>query len=249
MSSAALHVHAGHQGHGHGGGGGRYLLELGPVRLAAGEEGLLRFRVVGDHAGRPVLTSYQEQHGKELHLIVASRDLTVYRHLHPVRGEGGEWTVSVALPKGGDYRVFADFRPVGGDSVTAGADLRVGGAGESAPLPPVDGVFVTDGYEVRLDGGLTAGDGGGLVFSVSKDGRPVTDLEPYLGAYGHLVALRAADLAYLHVHPDGEPGDGRTPSGPEVSFHATATAPGAHRLFLDFRHDGVVRTAAFTVDA
>jgi copper chaperone CopZ len=74
----------------------------------------------------------------------------------------------------------------------------------------------------------------------------VTDLEPYLAAYGHLVALRAGDLAYLHVHPAGEPGDGKTPAGPDITFYATAPSTGDYRLFLDFQHDGVVRTAEFT---
>lgn len=94
-----------------------------------------------------------------------------------------------------------------------------------------------------MDGDLKAGAASELTLSVSKDGKPVTDLEPYLGAYGHLVALRSGDLAYLHVHPhDGRP-------GPEVSFTATAPSTGTYRLFLDFKHDGEVRTAAFTVHA
>jgi hypothetical protein len=84
---------------------------------------------------------------------------------------------------------------------------------------------------------------------VSKDGRPVTDLQPYLGAYGHLVALRDGDLAYLHVHPDGTPGDGRTAAGPEIVFHAEVPSAGSYRLYLDFQHAGVVRTAEFTAIA
>ncbi len=82
---------------------------------------------------------------------------------------------------------------------------------------------------------------------MAKDGEPVADLQPYLGAYGHLVALRQGDLAYLHVHPDGEPGDGTTKSGPEITFNSEAPSAGTYRLFLDFRHGGVVRTAEFTV--
>ena len=85
-----------------------------------------------------------------------------------------------------------------------------------------------------------------LTHADRADGEPVTDLEPYLGAYGHLVALRAGDLAYLHVHPE-EPGDrrraGRSTSRPR------SPAPATYRLFLDFQHGGVVRTAAFTVEA
>ena len=77
----------------------------------------------------------------------------------------------------------------------------------------------------------------------------MTDLQPYLAAYGHLVALRAGDLAYLHVHPAGAPGDGVTPAGPGITFYATAPTAGDYRLYLDFQHDGVVRTAEFTVHA
>ncbi|MDP9870255.1 hypothetical protein J2S55_009521 [Streptosporangium brasiliense] len=84
---------------------------------------------------------------------------------------------------------------------------------------------------------------------MSKDGKPVTDLQPYLGAYGHLVALRTGDLAYLHVHPDGEPGDGRTAPGPEITFYAEVPSRGDYRLFLDFQHEGTVRTADFTLGA
>ena len=86
-----------------------------------------------------------------------------------------------------------------------------------------------------------------VTLTVSKDGQPVTDLQPYLAAYGHLVALREGDLAYLHVHPDGAPGDGVTPAGPQIEFVAEVPSAGSYRLFLDFQHDGVVRTAEFTV--
>ena len=104
-----------------------------------------------------------------------------------------------------------------------------------------------DGYTVELAGNLRPGSDSKLTLSVSKDGKPVTDLQPYLGAYGHLVALREGDLAYLHVHPDGEPNDGTTEPGPEVVFYAAVPSDGTYHLYLDFKHDGVVRTAAFTV--
>ncbi len=85
--------------------------------------------------------------------------------------------------------------------------------------------------------------------TVSRNGQPVTDLQPYLAAYGHLVALRDGDLAYLHVHPDGGPGDGHTTAGPGITFYATVPAGGDYRLFLDFKHGGTVHTAAFTAHA
>ena len=63
------------------------------------------------------------------------------------------------------------------------------------------------------------------------------------------MALRSGDLAYLHVHPEGTPGDGKTESGPDVVFFAEVPSPGSYHLYLDFKHEGVVRTAAFTVTA
>ncbi|MCW5252136.1 hypothetical protein [Streptomyces sp. SHP 1-2] len=226
-----------------------YTLDLTTPRVTAGQRADLRF-TVRDDAGRAV-TDYRPEHGRELHLVLASNDLVTYRHLHPARAADGTWTTPVELPRAGGYRVLADFAPAagGGGGVMLGADLAV--AGDYAPLePPAPSRTATvDGYEVRLTGVLRPGAAGELGLAVSRDGRPVTDLEPHLGAYGHLVALRSGDLAQLHVHPNGAPGDGATRPGPRVSFTATAPSAGTYRLFLDFRHGGKVRTAAFTVRA
>lgn len=141
--------------------------------------------------------------------------------------------------------MFADFVPAGGDGLTLGADLHVAGRYDPQPLPPAATTSTVDGYTVSLSGAVKANESSPLVLSVSRNGKPVTDLQPYLGAYGHLVALRASDLAYLHVHPMGKPG--ATPAGPEIGFHATFPSNGDYRLFLDFKHGNVVRTAEFTV--
>ncbi|MEU1925115.1 hypothetical protein AB0H23_35880 [Streptomyces albogriseolus] len=225
-----------------------YTLDLKTPRVEAGKKTELRFAVAQDGTGRKV-TAYQREHDKELHLILASRDLTVYRHLHPARAADGTWSTPVNLPKAGGYRVFADFKPKGGEALTLGADLAASGTYEPAELPERNTTARIDGYEVKLDGDLAPGKASELTLTVAKDGKPVRDLQPYLGAYGHLVALRSGDLAYLHVHPNGEPGDGKTQPGPEVSFTATAPSAGTYRLFLDFQHKGEVRTAAFTVQA
>ncbi|GAA2418735.1 hypothetical protein GCM10010420_56580 [Streptomyces glaucosporus] len=252
----------GHDGGGHGEGGhtaapagglnvseGGYTLDLATPRVTAGKRTELRFAIRGDD-GRPV-TAYRTEHGRQLHLILASRDLDTYRHLHPVRAADGTWSTPVELPGAGDYRVFADFTPAaeGAENLTLGADLAVSGAYEPGGLPEPSSRATVDGYTVTLDGALRPGEASGLDLTVTRDGRPVTDLEPHLGAYGHLVALRSGDLAYLHTHPDGEPGDGATRPGPTVSFTATAPSAGAYRLFLDFKHEGKVRTAALTVTA
>jgi hypothetical protein len=226
-----------------------YTLDLATARVTAGQRTELRF-TVRDGSGKAV-TAYEREHDKELHLVLASRDLVTYRHLHPTRAADGTWSTPVDLPRAGGYRVFADFTPArkGAGNLTLGADLAASGPYDPAPLPAPNGTVRTGDYQVRLDGALRPGRASELKLRVSRGGEPVTDLQPYLGAYGHLVALRSGDLAYLHVHPNGEPGDGATKSGPEVSFTATAPSPGTYRLFLDFRHQGTVHTAAFTVRA
>ncbi|MFF5369583.1 hypothetical protein [Streptomyces sp. NPDC013187] len=228
---------------------GGYTLDLETPRVTAGEPSDLRL-TVRDTGGR-ALTAYQREHDKELHLIVASRDLVTYRHLHPTRAADGTWSTPVDLPRAGGYRVFADFTPAkeNAQNLTLGADLAASGPYEARPLPPASTTARVDGYDVKLTGAPRPGRASELQLKVSRDGRPVTDLQPYLGAYGHLVALRSGDLAYLHVHPNGEPGDGTTRSGPDISFTAAAPSSGAYRLFLDFKHDGKVHTAAFTVRA
>ena len=226
-----------------------YTLALADTSVPASPTVPLRFQILGPW-GTPV-TEYQTQHDKELHLIVVRRDLSGFQHVHPTLAPDGTWSVPVDLSAGGQYRVFADFTPTGhAGGLTLGADLAVPGPYDPQPLPaPAVTADVVDGYRVTLDGRLVAGQDSELTLQVSKDGVPVTDLQPYLAAYGHLVALRAADLAYLHVHPAGHPGDGVTPAGPGITFYADVPSAGDYRLFLDFQHNGVVRTAEFTLHA
>lgn len=199
--------------------------------------------------GLPV-TEFVEEHDKELHLIVVRRDLSGYQHLHPTLGAGGVWTATADLSVSGTYRVLADFTPAGlGEGLTLGVDLQVPGDQRPIPLPVPSRAAEVDGYTVRLTGDLVPGSSSMLTLSVDRDGRPVTDLEPYLGTYGHLVALRSGDVAYLHVHPEGAPGDGATTAGPSIEFAAAVPSAGTYRLYLDFLHDGQVRTAEFTVVA
>jgi len=223
-----------------------YSLDIDARSVPAGDNVAFRFRIL-DNEGHPV-TKYDIQHDKQLHLIVVRRDLADFQHVHPVLDGAGEWSVPLDLPDAGEYRVFADFTPAGHDRITLGADISVPGRYQPQALPaPAATAQLADGYAVTLAGGLVANASSELTLTVTKDGKPVTDLEPYLAAYGHLVALRVGDLAYLHVHPEGEPGDGVTPSGPGITFAATAPSAGKYRLYLDFQHQGTVRTAMFTV--
>ena len=224
-----------------------YTLQLAADRVAASPTATLSFSVRRPDGS--ALRDYTPAHGKELHLIVVRRDLSGYQHLHPVRDRAGQWSSPVNLNVPGTYRVFADFVPAGGAPVTLGADLAVPGDYQPKALPPMADTATVGDYTVQLYGRLVPGQDSPVVLTVLRGGTPVTDLEPYLGAYGHLVALRAGDLAYLHVHPAGHPGDAATRPGPRVDFTAAVPSAGAYRLYFDFKHQGVVRTAELTVQA
>ena len=225
-----------------------YTLRLDTPALDAGVRSELAFRVLGPD-GEPV-TAYTPTHDEDLHLVVVRRDGTGFQHVHPDRDTTGRWSVPLELPTAGAYKVFADTAPAGRDEALAlAADLQVPGDHRPVPLPAERRTAEVDGYTVTLSGALVAGRSSPVTLSVSRAGRPVSDLQPYLAAYGHLVSLRDGDLAYLHTHPDGAPGDGRTAAGPDIAFGVDVPTAGAYRLYLDFRHRGVVRTAEFTTTA
>ena len=207
--------------------------------------GEFAFRILGP-SGRAV-TAFDTEHDKRMHLIVVRRDLSGFRHVHPIMDADGTWRTPSPMSTPGTYRAFADFKPASAEPLILGIDTAIPGDATPRPLPAPADTASVDGYTVTLAGRPGAGRMGHLTFTVSYQGRPVTDLQPYLAAYGHLVALRAGDLAYLHVHPQGAPGDGRTRPGPVIAFDADVPSAGTYRLYLDFQHDGAVHTAEFTI--
>jgi hypothetical protein len=216
-----------------------YTLRIVSVpRPASGQS--LRFVVDGPD-GQPV-TAYDEVHERPLHLVAIRRDGADYHHLHPTLSEDGTWSAPLRL-SAGTTRVFADFTPTDGPALVLGTDVHVDGDYEPLPPPEVTRTVTVDGYRVRLAGDLAGGSSSKLTAVITRNGRPVTDLQPYLGAYGHLVALREGDLAYLHVHPE-EAG-----AGPRIPFVAEVPSDGRYRLFLEFRHGGAVHTVGFTLAA
>ena len=206
--------------------------------IEADSKSSFTFRIERDDGS--ALIRFDDLHERKLHLIVLSRNLIDYYHLHPVMDAGGLWQVDVPSLPAGSYRFYADFKPHGGDQITLASDVAVPGAVAPTALPPVSSTVDVTGYTVSLSGHPMVGEST-LMFDVSRNGAAIVT-EPYLGAAGHLVVIRAGDLGYLHVHPveTARPGP--------VSFAAPFPTPGKYRLFFDFSYDGSVRTASFTVD-
>ena len=215
---------------------GYTLRVLGTPRRGADRP--LRFVIEGPD-GHPV-TAYDEVHDKRLHLVKVRRDFAGYQHVHPTMAADGTWTARVTLEPG-TTRLFADFTPEGGPALVLGTDVQVAGAVEPRREPGIVRTARVDGYRVTLRGELHPGEAWQLDATITHRGEPVTDLQPYLGAYGHLVALREGDLGYLHVHPL------ESEAGPTIPFMVEVPSAGGYRLFLDFKHRGVVRTVGFAI--
>jgi len=214
-----------------------YRLVVEQSVVAAGTPSRFAFSIVDDHG--VAVTTFDQLHERALHLIVLSRNLVDYLHLHPVMDPSGRWSVDLPALSPGSYRVFADFQPTGAANLTLGIDITVPGNPTTVQLPPPSNVATVDGYTVTMTGTPRVGDAE-LSFTVETAGA-VVHTDPYLGAAGHLVAIRSGDLAYLHVHPTSET------TNPVVTFMGEFPTAGTYRLFFDFSHADVVRTASFTV--
>jgi hypothetical protein len=219
-------------------------LVVADSELRRGRSEQLRFRVVDERGD--ILRDFDVEHTKRMHLVVARRDLRGFQHLHPEQAADGGWQTTLRLDEAGSYRVFADFTR-DGEAFTLAGDLRVDGPADLKPLPAPASVAKSDGgYDVRLVAGRARpGREARLRFSITREGRPV-HTEPYLGAGGHLVALRDGDLAFLHVHPSEHADDQAEEHDDSVGFEATFPTAGRYRLFLQFKHEGRVQTVAFT---
>jgi len=225
---------------------------LSPVSAPdrAGVDGTLSYRIL-DADGRPVVR-FARSHEKDMHLIVVRSDGSRFEHVHPTLDTAtGTWSIPWTWETGGTYRVFADFVPATEEapSITLTRTVDVAGALNPEPATAVTRTTRVGGFDVSIEGGLVAGRTSELDITVKRDGQPVTELQPYLGAFGHLVALREGDLGFLHVHAEGDAPQAGDTAGPTISFMAEAPTAGRYLLYLDFQVDGQVRTARLVLDA
>lgn len=219
---------------------GGYVLGMKQSSVATGQPVNLDFAIETEEGSN--VREFDATHERRMHLILVRRDFQGLQHLHPDQNADGSWSVTSAALAPGVYRMFADFS-VDGESLTLATDLFVAGEFRPKPLAPASRVAdAGDGYEVEVKSPVAAG--GATVpaaFTVRRNGTPVKEIEPYLGADGHLVALREGDQAFLHTHPEGEPGG----AGP-IRFQVEYPTVGRYRFYLQFKHGGEVRTAEFT---
>lgn len=224
-------------------------IQLSPLHAPTevGTDGTLSFQLL-DERGGPII-AVDTVHERALHLIIVRSDGQHFAHVHPVLdSDTGTWSLPWRWEAAGSYRVFVDVAPTGIAPTTLTRTVHVAGDFTPADVTPHHTVE-TAGLTFALTGQMQSGQPSALTITVTRDGAPVTELEPYLGAFGHLIALREGDFAFLHVHAEGDDARAGTTSGPELVFVAHAPTPGLYLLYLDVQLDGVVYTAPFVLTA
>jgi hypothetical protein len=244
----------------------------GPL-VRAGEKTTWSFAIRHPGTGAPV-KSLELVHERPYHLFVISQDMDHFQHIHPEQQPDLTWAMDVTLPKAGYYTVLSDFLPTGGASqlisrplVTAGyagdlADNSAHLVPDTNPVKTVDDLTAT----VSLDPPtFVAGLYGHLTFHLTdtKTGRPVTDLQTYLGAFGHTLIMSEDMLDYVHSHSldilAGDDDDGvpqfiippgadleKLRGGPDVTFDGLMPKPGRYRAWTQFRRNNIVHTFTTT---
>ena len=212
------------------------------------------FSIIDDQGN--VLKDLQTEHEKLLHLIVVRKDLNQFQHVHPdFNSTTGEFTLSnLTFPTAGDYRIFADYTPVGSQmgpdgmplNVVSHEDVTVAGSYTPQPLGSANQTQTVDGYVVTLTStpknivsGMDV-----LAFAITKNGKPITDLQDYLGALGHSVILKDGSLDYIHTHALETPT--ATQNG-TITFHVEFPTAGNYKAFVQFQDQGKVTTANFVI--
>lgn len=202
------------------------------------------------------------QHDKKMHLIVVSKDLSYFDHIHPEFQPNGAYSINVLakgvdytngkfrnetkFEQGGDYALFADYVPTGANHQLERIEVAVSGAPyKSQTYATPKTVSITDGYEISLvpEGGKFFSEGTTHIAAiVRKDGKevPADSFENYLAAKAHVVVISEDTQNYLHVHP--EVVDGR------LDLHTTFGKTGIFRGWLQFQTNGQVHTADFVIN-
>jgi hypothetical protein len=197
------------------------------------------------------VTAFETVHERLFHLFILSQDLEYFTHVHPSLQPDGSFAYDAVFPAGGPYRLIGDFIPTGGAPQLL--QQTVVTSGYSGPLIP--GAKLTEDLSdkivdtVRVKLSMPSPIGGReqlltFEFFDAASGAPISDLEPYLGAAGHLLLVSANLESVAHSHPVA---DMSTGLGPTIVFQALFPRAGMYRFWVQVQRRGRVLNAPFTV--
>ena len=223
-----------------------------PQSPKAGEDADLQFNIVGQD--KQPITQFDMAHERYLHLIIVREDLGVFSHEHPEMGDGGVFRIRYTFPAAGEYHLFADVAPKGAGSQVLMARLKVSGkTGEryeiSRPAQPNAPVQAADlMVSHKTIGPFIANKTVPITFGIadSATGKPASDLQPYLGAMGHLLMVHQDGISFVHSHPMENIS---VVEHGTISFLARFPKPGLYRAWAQFQRSGTIHTASFVFEA
>jgi len=229
---------------------GEYRMDVS-VTPGANGLGASRFRItIRDPATNQPVRGFTTVHERLLHLFIIDRKLEFFRHVHPRPIDDGTFELIENVPPG-EFMVIADFLPQSGRAQMLQRAIVTPGYHANLFAPPPDltpdaGTEKVDqGVRIRLDASnLKASREAVLKFTLTdaETGAPLSDLEPYLGAPGHVLIVNADLTEADHVHPEEA-----ATRGPTITFQPTMPAAGAYKLWLQFQRHGVVATVPFVL--
>jgi hypothetical protein len=218
-------------------------LRVDPPQIPSARRVALEFRIADPATGAPV-KQFEIVHEKLFHLFIVSQDLQYFAHVHP-QFDGAVFRLDTSLPKPGAYRLLADFYPTGGTPqlapktiTTAGymTPLETGIPRLAPDLSPKQGENLT--VELKLDPPQPIAGKKTMLFVHLT---PADALEPYIGAWAHLLAVSDDLVDTIHEHPFIANG------GPDMQFNIFFPREAAYRVWIQFQRKGVVNTVAFTI--
>lgn len=185
---------------------------------------------------------------KPMHLLLVRNDLTGYQHVHPDYA-GERWTATTQVPQSGNYNLYVDIEPIEEQAVVLRVPVVIGEPTQKKNFPSVSKNFseTLGNLEAKLAVAtpIKTKEQVRLTFTLTQNNTPVTQIEPYLGAFGHAVAFSHTDLNYFeHAHPVTrmKPADG------SVQFEAEFPANGMYTIFAQFNISGQVKTFPLTIE-
>jgi Cu+-exporting ATPase len=228
-----------------------------PADPAPGQPVTLRYRVTDATSGQAVI-DLPLDHERPMHLILVSRDLGTFQHIHPTLASD-TYSVTTTLPAGA-YTLYSEFQRDGRTvldqrPLTVGAATATGPVGLAQDLTPktVGDVTVT----LTAPRAIQAGQAAAFTFTLTANGQPVTDLTRYLGADAHVAVVAADSTQFAHTHGETVGAAGRQADngahatdgtvGPTIAFTHTFATPGLYKIWGQFQRGGTVITVPFVV--
>ncbi|MBB5337744.1 hypothetical protein [Tunturiibacter gelidoferens] len=194
-------------------------------------------------------------HGHLMHLYaIREPEMDAVFHLHPELASAGDFRISLPAMPSGTYKLYGDIVHANGfpetlvSTITVPADMPGGPLGpddaNGSPQPLSQGQLgnsykLPDGYVMVWDRPSTVSANTAYAFRfhlLDANGKPATDVQPYMGMAGHAAFVKTDGAVFAHTHPEGS-----------AAMAALMLANGSSENDASDRH-GAMNTVAMNMD-